>query len=519
MSERSTGEPLNRASGSPRLSRRRFLQVSAGAAGAAAVGAGAFEAVRTVGGGGRPSLSSMPVRPTGPVRAFHSRPDLRPPAVALTSPQNLDNGYLFIGPWPYGLNQPGPLMIDHQAEPVWFRPVSASGSAALLATNFRSHIYRGEPVLAWWEGRELHGLGLGQGEAVIVDRSYREVARVRAAGGRMMDLHEFLLTPQGTALFTCYPETVPADLRSIGGPRRGTVLNSILQEVDVRTGRLLFEWQSLNHIPVDECHPDGDYHDLNYMHLNSIGLTPDGNLLVSGRHTWTLYKLDRHTGQVIWRLGGKRNDFTIDPDAQFRWQHHARQPSTGTISVFDNGALRPTPGHLSRGLVLNVDEVMRRVSLAQAFRHSPPLFANSQGSVQILPSGNVLVGWGSDPDLSEFTPAGKLLSDGHLLSGFQSYRVWLLPWRGTPERPPDLAGEPGAKAGNVVLYASWNGDTETTHWQVHAGDSQRGLHPIGIARRRAFETAIPLGDVGRYVAVTALSAAGRPLGQSSAIRL
>src|SRR5205823_1098535 len=143
---------------------------------------------------------------------------------------------LFLGPWASGGNQPGPLMVDRHSEPVWFRPISSGHSSSSWATNFQTFTYRDEPVLAWWEGDVLQ-TGLGKGEAILVDRSYREVARIRAANGRQMDLHEFVLTPQGTALFTCYPDSVPADLSSVGGPSNGTLLESIFQEIDVRTGR------------------------------------------------------------------------------------------------------------------------------------------------------------------------------------------------------------------------------------------------------------------------------------------
>jgi hypothetical protein len=522
MSASSHDPPDGEASTSEGVSRRRFLQVAGGAVGAAAVGAGAYEAV-SQSGGGRSLLPSMPVRSSGPVQTFHSRPDLRPPGISVPSPQNFDGDYLFLGPWALGATQPGPLMVDHGAEPVWFRPVSSGARpSSQLATNLRPFTYRGEPVLAWWEGQVLKN-GFGQGEAVIVDRSYREVARVRAAGGRQMDLHEFQLTPQGTALFTCYPETVPADLRSIGGPRHGSVQNSIFQEVDVPTGRLLTEWRSLDHIPVSECMAPAvsllGYHQLPYFHLNSIAFTPDGNLLISGRHTWALYKLDRRSGQVIWRLGGKRSNFQIDPAAQFSWQHDARQPTAGTITVFDNRSSGGTSHVLrySRGLVMKLDEAGRRVSLAQAINHPLPLLSITMGSVQVRPNGNVVVGWGTEGYVSEFTPSDRLQSDARLL--LASYRVLLLPWRGTPQRPPDLTVGSAASTGKPILYASWNGDTETAYWAVHAGGSPSSIHPIGIARRRGFETAIPVGGVSGYVAVTGLDEHLRPLGHSSTVRL
>src|SRR5438045_3357528 len=143
-------------------------------------------------------------------------------------------------------------------------------------------------VLTWWEGK-VGASTFGRGEGVMLDSSYHEVARVRAGNGRQMDLHEFVLTPQGTALFTCYPETVRADLSSVGGPSDGQAREAIIQEVDVHSGRVRFEWRSLDHIPVTESYQSlAEPYD--YLHANSIDVAPDGNLLVSARHTWALYK-------------------------------------------------------------------------------------------------------------------------------------------------------------------------------------------------------------------------------------
>lgn len=531
MSVSSTDQPLSRdipgpqrvasrtGSGGPNsgLSRRRFLLAAGGVAGAAAVGGAAFEVTRLLTQGVRPSLPALPVRSSGPVRAFHSRPDLHPPTVTVNRP-DIDGGYLFMGPWASGGNQPGPLMVDADAEPVWFRPISSGHTSSTWATNFQTFTYRGQPVLAWWEGQVL-STGLGQGEAIIVDHAYREVARVRAANGRHMDLHEFQLTPEGTALFTCYPDTVHTDLSAVGGPSQGMMLESIFQEVDVRTGRLLMEWKGLDHIPVSDSYKPykAPYE---YLHINSIQVLPDGNLLASGRHTWALYKLDRHTGEVIWQLGGKNSDFEIASNAKFSWQHDARQPAPGKITLFDNGSDGPIQtAKYSRGLLLNVDFNRRTVGLGQAFEHPPALLSSAMGSVQILPNGMVAVGWGTEPYLSEFSSSGKLLTDARLLSGEKSYRGLLLPWQGSPEHAPALNVGRSSTTGKTIVYASWNGDTRTAFWQVHSGDYKSSLNEIGIARRRAFETAIPVGDVDGYFAVSALDAGGQVLGHSATIRL
>jgi hypothetical protein len=489
-------------------------------AGAAVVGSAAFELARHLSPSVKPTLQSFAVRPSGNVRAFHSRPDLKPPTIAVTGSRQVDDGYLFLGPWASGGDQPGPLMVDQEAEPVWFNPVASNpGTSSQWGTNFKPWEYQGKPVLAWWEGTVDHN-GLGQGEGIVVDNSYREVARVRAANGLSMDLHELRITPEGTALFTCYPRTVPADLSTLGGPRNGQVLESVFQEVDLRTGRLLLEWRSLDHIPITESyHPATDGFD--YLHLNSIDIAPDGNLLVSGRHAWALYKLDRKTGQVIWRLGGKRSDFRMGNGAQFSWQHDAKYQTPNTITVFDNGSDGPIDTETrSRAVVLQADESARKVSLAQSYHHSTPLLAVAMGSVQTLPSGNVLVGWGTEPYVSAFKSDGTLINDARLLSGFKSYRAFLLPWHGIPHRAPDLDVSRSPTTGQATLYMSWNGATDSAaYWQVHAGSSPTDLRMIGLARRRGFETAVPLRVSGGYFAVTAMDEDGSRMAASQPVSL
>jgi hypothetical protein len=494
------------------------------AGGLAAVAAGAAGGVELVQGRERiRRIGSFAVKPSGAVRTFHSRPDLKPPTVAAsagTSPEaraSEDQRFLFLGPGPVALKgsqQYGPLIVDRGGEPVWFRPVAPG----LEVTNFSSSRYRDEPVLMWWEGK-IDASGYGQGEAVIVDRGYRELARIRAANGRWMDLHALWLTPAQTAVFTCYPRVVQADLSSLGGPREGQALESIIQEVDIASGRLIFEWASLSHVPIGDSYQHlGTPFD--YLHVNSVRPTPDGNLLVSGRNTWALYKLDRRSGEVVWTLGGKRSDFEVGESAQFAWQHNAEQVTDRLLTVFDNGTDGPTRTQTeSRGLALNVDEPRRAVELRNAYTSPESLLASAMGSVQILPSGHVVVGWGTASHTTEFAADGKLVLDASLPAGLYSFLGLLLDWSSAPHRPPTVTVSRDLQGGAKLVYASWNGATEVTDWRVDAGVRADSLHPVGIAKRRGFETAIPVHRDLRFAALTALDASGNALGRSDTVRL
>jgi hypothetical protein len=502
----------DRLTTSEHLSRRQLLK---GAAGLAALGGAGFAGSRLLAAGGPtgPRLVALDSGHTQPVRAFHSRPDLHPPSVSIGGRRGAP-GFLLMSPSAQETSsgsQAGPLLVDHRGEPVWFSPLSGGQTAA----NVRIQSFQGEPVLTWWEGQVTSGYG--QGEAVILDRSYRELARVRAANGLQMDLHEFLLTAEGTALFTCYPKTVEADLSSIGGSRQQGVLEPVIQEVDVRSGRLVFEWRPIDHVsPAESYLGLGDPYD--YLHANSIAVTQDGNLLVSARHTWTLYKIDRRTGEVIWRLGGKRGDYRLTNGAEFAWQHNATQLADNELTLFDDGSDGSTNTEKqSRGIRLMFDEIRRTARLGRAYTH-PKVLTTAMGSMQVLPDGHVVVGWGTEPYTSEYTADGRLVQDARLPGQLNSYRGFRFPWHARPAEAPAVAVPRERGSASKTVYASWNGATHVHYWQVHLGTSPRGMRPIGVATRRGFETAIPLDATERYVAVSALAADGTRLGTSQTLR-
>ena len=267
-----------------------------------------------------------------PTLHYASRPDLNPPPVTVLKHSDAAApGYIFIAP-KHDAPAKGPEILDSGGQAVWFDPVAAPDQV----TDFRVQTYRGKPVLTWWEGPVASPiLGTGFGHYVIMDSSYKVVARVEAGLGKdSADLHEFELTPRGTALITAY-KIVPGSLESIGGPKQAKIADSIVQEVDVASGKVLFDWHSVGHVAIDESYipltgpgspsPGNPY---DYFHVNSVEEEPDGNFLISARNTSAVYELNRKTGDVLWRLGGKKSDFTMGPGTTFWWQHDARRRAT-----------------------------------------------------------------------------------------------------------------------------------------------------------------------------------------------
>jgi len=440
-----------------------------------------------------PGSRTVAPRVGGDVESFRSRPDLVPGAVRILEGRPIGDD-IFLTPM-RGPAQWGPMIVDPAGRLVWFQPLPGSKEQA---ADLRVQQYQGHPVLTWWQGYQ--NAGLGKGEDVIYDNHYRLLATVAAGNGLHADLHEFTITPQGTALLTAY-RLVRWD---IGSGKTVAVQDCVVQEIDIPTGLVLFQWDSLDHVPVADSHtrPPTRPRPYDYFHVNSVEQLADGSLLVSARNTWAVYDIDHRTAGIIWTLGGKHSDFTMGKGTITAYQHHARSWPDGLFTIFDNGAA-PQVHPQSRGLIERVDPIKRTVTLVRALDHSPKLVTSYEGSVQPLPHGNTFVGWGALPYFTQFGANGKQIYDGRFVGDNSSYRAYRSPWTAQPDTPPALAVA-GTGSGVVHVYASWNGATEVTGWRVLAGPSPHALAPVGAAARGGFETDVPIHSGEPYVAVQAL---------------
>lgn len=470
----------------------------------------AFQVAHPVGDVPRAKLHFVSRKP-GDVMSFHSRPDLDPPAVTMDRP-GADPGdeRIFVGP-EEGPVQSGAMILDPDGKLVWFHPVPKGQ----VVTDFRVQRYQGRPVLTFFEG--YIGSGAGNGEDHIVDTTYRQVSVVRAANGLRADMHEFELLPGGRALITAYFPVRWAD-SAAPGAKQDVVLDGVVQEIDIRTGLLLFQWDSLDHVPLSASYVAPDKNKpYDYFHINSVQADGDGNLIISSRNTWTAYKVAAHDGRVIWRLGGKHSTFRLPRAATFSFQHdvRVRAPEDRVVTLFDNGAGPPAVQSQSRGLTLQLDMRTRTAKLAGVHQHSPPLLAHFEGNVQELPGGGEFLGWGQRPYFTEFS-GGRVVLDGHFVGDNPNYRAYLDRWSATPATAPAVAASPSGQ--RTTVYASWNGATSVARWRVLAGSKPGALQPVVSAPWGGFETAITVQSA-RYVAVQALGADGRVVGHSRTIRV
>lgn len=449
--------------------------------------------------------------------SFISSPGLHPPSVSVTvQAPGTAPGYLFVAPIRNSgmpgafLGQAGPLILDGRGNPVWEHPAPRGQ----VAMNFHPQTYRGAPVLTWWQGK-INYRGFGSGEDVIVDGAYHTIGVVRGANGYHADLHEFYLTSDGNALITAY-RPVSRNLARWHGPGNGQVLDSVVQEINVKTGRLVWQWDPLRHISLDESYTAPGYgYAWDAFHLNSMDVDAAGNILISARNTWGIYYVSRRSGAIEWRLGGKRSSFSLGPGVRFAYQHDARFQPGGDISVFDDGAA-PAVEKQSRGLVVRLDTVHRAAYVARQYTHPHALLAGSQGNTQVLPNDDVFEGWGAEPYFSEFTQSGQLLFDAHFHGPDQTYRAFRVPWTGRVAHGPALTAR--QSGGRTTLYASWNGETDIAGWQLLAGPSPDRLAPAGTVSSQGFETAATPQGSGPYYQVKAFDSAGHTLGTSGAIR-
>ncbi len=460
-------------------------------------------------GAAKPAVAAKP----GTVQSFSSLPALHPPSVQITaSSPSAATGYVFLAP-SYGYGQFGPMIIDGRGRLVWFQPAPKGD----VATDLAVQSYQGQPVLVWWQGY-IPKLGVGFGSHEIYSSSYQPVASVAAGNGYLADLHDMQITPQGSAFITAY-SPVHADLSSIGGPRNGTLLDAILQDVDISTGLVMFEWHAYAHVPLDDSYsqaPRSAGEPWDYFHLNAISLDPwgDGNFIISARNTWAAYEIDHLSGAIQWRIGGKRSSFRMGSGTGTAWQHDVRWQPDRTLTIFDNGAL-PKKHPQSRVIRERIDWPHRTVTLVGRDVHTPALLSGSQGNDQLLPNGDSFVGWGEEPYFTEFSPSGQIVFDGRLPPTGQSYRDYRFPWNATPAAPPAIAVR-SSGAGTATVYASWNGATGVSSWRVLAGASATRLSPIATAAHSGFETTIPVRSTSAYFAAQALGPDGEVLGTSPA---
>lgn len=455
---------------------------------------------------------------------FKTEPELLPPKVQVNRADPTLEGDFFLDPLPAPTIHVGAKLIE-------FEPVGPNGLMILdpegkllwwhqlpkgtVGSNMEEVTYQGQPALAWWQG-SVTETAFGLGEGVIANSSYEPVAHVRAGNGEEADIHELNITPSGQA----WIDTVEPVCLPVCDSEHEPVLDANVQEIDIQTGLVMWEWSAMGHVPEEESEVEPANGVWDPYHLNSVQPLPEGRVVISLRDTSGVYLLDE-SGAIVWQIAGKKSTFTRSRRTHFYFQHDARLEGKNLeqLTLFDDEAGPPVYG-ASRGLILRIHGT--KVSLVHQYPRSATTVAPAEGSMQRMRHGEAVVGYGATPYFSEFSRGGEpqrkgeLLFDAQLPHGDGTYRVFRFRWEGMPDTSPKLAAE-RESLDAVTLYASWNGATRIASWQVLAGEEADALTPAGTYPWTGFETQMGVTSTDSVFEVRALGAHGEVLGSSGPV--
>ncbi len=387
-------------------------------------------------------LSGSPAKPEGanaagsrpsPVRIAGVPPDFPPISVGID--ESPVSGGFFLSNFtiqPDLANTPYLMVIDRMGGPLF---------------------YRMTPNTCFDFKRQENGLYTyfqdGEGRFIGLDSTMQPVASYRAGHGYPTDGHDLRLLPNGHALLLA-SDTQTVDMSRLvpGGDPAATVTGLILQELD-GAGNVVFEWRSWDHFKItDATLIDFTASQIDAVHGNALEIDGDGNILLSSRHLDEITKINRQTGDIVWRWGGKNNQFRLLGDTLwFSHQHALRRIANGHYTLFDNGNGHTPP--FSRAVEYELDTVAMTARLVWQFVR-PQTYAFALGYVQRLANGNTLIGWGAtSPALSVVTPEGQIVNELSLPDGVYSYRAYDLPWSApvTAVSPPAPTAPPSFSLG------------------------------------------------------------------------
>lgn len=481
-----------------------------------------------------PAAAAVPYDPvagaTGPesgcrlrYRRFRTLPGLRPVGMCFKRRRGagFPPGQILVSPRPpdeRGGRQFGLMIVSDTGRLLWY------ARRWNVVHDLKTVQYRGQRMLAFYHRRPRRD----DSHYELLDDRYRLVRRITAGNGLRVNGHELQLTDRGTAYLGIY--------RRLTLPRSGRrVTEYVIQEISLATGRVLFQWNSLDHVPLSASYepPPTDGSHWDYFHGNSIEPPAPGGrtIVVSARKTSAVYGIDRVTGDLRWVLGGKDDDFGLvkrHPGWQFCAQHDARRLPGGDLTIFDNGGAglgneRDCPVHAARVLRFRLDTSKMRARLVGVISSKPSsadgrgYFPTAVGSARRRPDGDTLVSWGTEGETTEIARGGQV--NLRLSLRHWTYRAVRSRWIGRPLGRPAIVARRGA-GGALKLWASWNGATRITHWRALAGTTPAELRHVGRPFRFAdLETRLRVRSSAGYAAVQALDASGAVLGQSGTVRV
>ena len=400
--------------------------------------------------------------------------------VTVTSTNTVNEGYIFVAPFYWTRSTVGSylLILDDKGQIVYYKSVADQ----LAAFDFK--VLPNGYMVYYDQKDAVH---------VVTDAHYQVVGTYAAQNGYSSDLHDFLMTKDGyTFLMIADQETVDMSKIVRGGKKNAAVTGLVIQELDPHQN-VIFEWRSWDHFAFSESTSSLTTDQIDLIHGNGLALTSDGNLLLSCRNLSSISKINLQTGNIMWRLGGNKNDFYFVNDGEFHFQHNIAVLPNGDITLFDNHGTDQSPA-ASRALEFQLDETNRTATLVWYYIHNPPVFTDYMGDVERLADGNTFIGWGSAvvtngyvfSSMTEVTPDDQVVFELTFDQPYVSYRAFREDWVGIPDSVPDLAFT--INYNRITLGYSWNGATEVASWNLYGGTSPQAMLLVAQSINVGFET-------------------------------
>ncbi|KAH9878680.1 hypothetical protein IAQ61_001953 [Plenodomus lingam] len=468
---------------------------------------------------------------TWPHQSFYTEPDFLPPILEITRHGPSSPNPLFFAVNCAACPQEAATIFSPDGELIW----QSDPYTQYPATNFGPQRLNGKPVLVYNMAVDAPIVASGAltySVVLILDDSYNLLHNISVSdptfvfseGSKttsLIDAHEAYITPSNTLLVPGYNIT-PWDLSPVGGPKDGWLLDSVVYEVTIPDGEILWSWKSTDHIgikdaevPLDALYGWGNtsLNAWDYFHVNSIQVWGEGDeegILISARNTYDVLFINKKTGNIEWRLRGKGEggDIPLTPEGHFSYQHDARLWNHNgdlLLSIFDNSNTLPPPWRPSEGHLYTLNPANKSATLKTTYMdHNTTIAAQFGGAMHInFEDGYVILGYGSQPITEEYNLNGTMLASWRFgapapdfgIPGIANYRTYKSEWKGYPTSLPAVKACKSATGTDV--YVSWNGATEVQAWTVFAGHDEAGLLESVSAPKTGFETKIRVdGGVG-----------------------
>ncbi len=431
--------------------------------------------------------------------------------VAKASPDN-GEGDIFVAPIPWTAAVTGAylLILDGQGNLVYYQS---------MASVFNGYDFKMLP------NGDLSYFSQKDSTFYEMNSHYQVVRKIQAGNGYTTDLHDLLMLPNGNVILMAYDaESIDMSKVVSGGNSQATVTGLIVQELDP-ANNVIFQWRSWDYIPITDSNASLTDPAVDYIHGNGLALDTDGNLLLSSRNLSEITKINLQTGAVIWRLGGKGNQFQFVNDEPFAYQHNIGVLPNGDITIMDNHGTEqaPTP---SRGIEYKVDTANKTVTKVWQFQDNPPIFATYMGDTQRMANGNTFLDWGAPftgtgyqfVNITEVDSNNNIIFQLAFDQPYVSYRAFRAQWQGSPLTRPDLVAS--NNNGGLTLGYSWNGATEVASWKVYGGNSPSTLTQIDQKPKTEFETQTHLTSVSQgecYFQAAAIDKNGNEMARSAVV--